>query len=130
LLPAIVYLNVGVVLQLNPALDAEGGRTAFFGERDESTGIVLAVLRDLDVVADADSSVALDIGAQFLGIRGDSSGFQGAAQGTGQSAGDGGDQIVEGRRDVLLRLQLVELLDTAVDAKADRFLEILDVSQP
>ena len=53
--------------------------------------------------------------------------LQCAGEGAEQSTTDGGNDVVESRRQVLLRLHAVETLDSTMDAEANWRLEILDV---
>ena len=74
--------------------------------------------------------IALDLGAHFVGFDWYLTHCQCAGKGAEQSTTDRGNDVIERRRDLLIRLDAVKLLDGAVHAEPNRLAERLDVRMP
>src|SRR2546422_11410515 len=70
---------------------------------------------------------ALRFYPEFVGVAGYPTRFQRAGEGAGESAGGGGDEVVEGRRKLFLRGHLVEVGDFGVNSEVDGFFEPSEV---
>ena len=74
--------------------------------------------------------VPLDACGQLVGAGGNVTRFQRAGKRAEQSTANRSDDVVERREHLLIRLDTIELLDGAVDAKPDRFAKRLDRGVP
>ena len=100
---------------------------------DGAFGFLALALGDLQVVFDSEMRQlqdafggidgALRFGPEFVGVTGYPTRFQRAGEGAGESAGGGGDEVVEGRWKLFFRSHLVEVGDFGVDAEVDGFFE-------
>jgi hypothetical protein len=70
--------------------------------------------------------VAFDMRAHLVGFRGDLTHCQCAGKGAEQSTADGGNHVIQRGRNLLVRLDAVELFDRAVHAEPDRLAKRLD----
>ena len=66
---------------------------------------------------------ALRFCPEFVGVAGYPTRFQRAGEGASESAGGGGDEVVEGRWELFLWGHLVEVGDFGVDPEVDGFFE-------
>src|SRR3989449_4862120 len=126
-----LLLDLGGVFHSDAALQGLGDGAATFEDRDSSFGFLALALGDLQVVFDPEMRQlqdpfggidgALRFGPEFVGVTGYPTRLQRAGEGAGESAGGGGDEVVEGGWKLFFRSHLVEVSDFGVDAEVDGF---------
>lgn len=133
----LLLFNLAGPLDGNASLDAERGRAFIDVKLQRPLRRLLLFFGNLHMVLDANGcdhgpainilDVAFDFRPELVRKAGDSAHFQCATKRAGQSAGDSGDQMIQRRRMLFLRLHTIELLDPAMNAINDRRFEPFDV---
>jgi len=132
-----LLLDLGGVFHRHAALQGLSHGAAAFEDRDGALGFLALALGDLQVIFNPEvrqlqNTVggvdgALRFGPEFVGVTRYPTRFQRAGESTGESAGGGCDEVVEGRRQLFLRSHLVEVGDCGVNAEVDGFFETGEV---
>lgn len=135
----LAFLNFGGPFHLEASLDALVHRAVAFVNGECAVGFGPLPVRYFQLVAQLDGGDAnqlffgfdapFDFGFQIVG-GGDSARFQRAGQCAGQSTGQCRKQVVDGGRQRLGRLDLVERRIAGMHAKAQRFCKTFDVRFP
>src|SRR5438034_6839309 len=133
----LLFLDLCGVFHRDAALQGLGNGAAALEHSDRALSFLALALGNLNVVFGAEMRELQDTfggvdGAfcfrpELVGVTGYPTRFQRAGEGAGESAGGGGDEIVEGRGQLLFGGHLVEVGDFRVHPEKDWVLEAGDV---